>query len=74
MASELKDLFKRGQHAPQVAGQSDSVSGEEKQKLLSPLEAEWKNKIHHALLKMMDLSLVGGFEDAEARRQIRDTC
>lgn len=74
MASELKDLFKRGQHASQVSGQSDSVSGEEKQKLLSPLEAEWKNKIHHALLKMMDLSLVGGFEDAEARRQIRDTC
>ncbi len=38
----------------------------------SPQELEWKQRIHQKLLKVMDLSLIGGLDEAEARRQIRE--
>ncbi len=72
MASELKDMFRRNQ-AGSGSPPASEVAADDRLRLLTPLEAEWKNRVHQALLKMMDLSLVGGFEDSEARRQIRET-
>lgn len=39
---------------------------------LSPMEAEWREKIYQQLLKVMDLSLLDSLEPAEAGRQIRE--
>lgn len=41
---------------------------------LSPVEAEWREKIYQQLLKVMDLSLLDSLEPAEAARQIREIC
>ncbi len=41
---------------------------------LSPAEREWKEITYQRLLKVLDLSLLGGVEDKDARRQIRDVC
>ncbi|WP_407676207.1 CpaF family protein [Peristeroidobacter agariperforans] len=41
---------------------------------LSPAEREWKETIYQRLLKVLDLSLLGGMEDKDARRQIREVC
>ena len=41
---------------------------------LSPAEREWKETIYQRLLKVLDLSLLGGVEDKDARRQIREVC
>src|SRR3990167_1677182 len=39
---------------------------------LSPVEAEWRERIYQLLLKVMDLSLLDSLEPADAVRQIRD--
>ena len=39
---------------------------------LSPMEAEWREKIYQQLLKVMDLSLLDSLEPDEAARQIRE--
>ncbi|EJM16441.1 Flp pilus assembly protein, ATPase CpaF [Pseudomonas sp. GM18] len=41
---------------------------------VTPVEAEWRDKIYQQLLKVMDLSLLDALEQAEATRQIRDIC
>ncbi|WP_407700187.1 CpaF family protein [Steroidobacter agaridevorans] len=41
---------------------------------LSPAEREWKETVYQRLLKVLDLSLLGGVEDKDARRQIREVC
>ncbi|CAG8871933.1 CpaF family protein [Pseudomonas fluorescens] len=41
---------------------------------VTPVEAEWREKIYQQLLKVMDLSLLDTLEQAEATRQIRDIC
>ncbi|WP_443190789.1 CpaF family protein [Pseudomonas indica] len=41
---------------------------------LSPVEAEWRERIYQQLLKVMDLSLLDSLEPADAARQIRDIC
>ena len=41
---------------------------------VTPVEAEWREKIYQQLLKVMDLSLLDSLEQAEAARQIRDIC
>src|SRR3990167_9442642 len=41
---------------------------------LSPVEAEWREKIYQQLLKVMDLSLLDSLEPADAVRQIREIC
>ncbi|MGZ9740261.1 CpaF family protein [Pseudomonas sp. GNP012] len=41
---------------------------------VTPVEAEWREKIYQQLLKVMDLSLLDSLEQAEATRQIRDIC
>ncbi len=41
---------------------------------VTPVEAEWREKIYQQLLKVMDLSLLDALEQVEAARQIRDIC
>lgn len=41
---------------------------------VTPVEAEWREKIYQQLLKVMDLSLLDALEQAEATRQIREIC
>ncbi|MFL6532808.1 MAG: CpaF family protein [Pseudomonas sp.] len=41
---------------------------------VTPVEAEWREKIYQQLLKVMDLSLLDALEQVEATRQIRDIC
>jgi pilus assembly protein CpaF len=41
---------------------------------VTPVEAEWREKIYQQLLKVMDLSLLDSLEQAEATRQIREIC
>ncbi len=55
----------------QVASQQDSTQLEQG-KPLSKLEVEWKDRIHSRLLEIMDLSLIGTLEDAQARDQIKE--
>jgi len=55
----------------QVATQQGSTQLEPG-KPLSKLEVEWKERIHSRLLEIMDLSLIGTLEDAQARDQIRE--
>ena len=38
----------------------------------SSQEREWKQRIHQKLLKAIDLSLIGGMEELQARKQIRE--
>lgn len=40
-------------------------------KILSPVELEFKESIHSRLLDILDLSLISGIEEKEARKQIR---
>ena len=40
-------------------------------KVLSSLELAFKESIHSKLLDILDLSLISGIEDKEARKQIR---
>jgi pilus assembly protein CpaF len=41
---------------------------------LSPAEREWKETIYQRLLKVLDLSLLSGADEKDARRQIREVC
>jgi pilus assembly protein CpaF len=41
---------------------------------LTPAEREWKETIYQQLLKVLDLSLLAGAEDKDARRQIKEVC
>ena len=41
---------------------------------VTPVEAEWRERIYQQLLKVMDLSLLDALEQTEAARQIREIC
>jgi pilus assembly protein CpaF len=41
---------------------------------LAPAEREWKETIYQRLLKVLDLSLLAGADEKDARRQIREVC
>jgi pilus assembly protein CpaF len=70
VASELKDLFQRSPRT-RPSGQEPDES-DERARPMSVTEREWKERVHQRLLKVMDLSLVGGLDEREARRQIRE--
>ncbi len=55
-----------GSASPETSKQADADSA------LSKLEREWKDVIHAKLLTVMDLSLIGNLDGAEARKQIRE--
>ena len=55
---------------------ADEIAAQEDDRLkpLSAGEREAKDQIYQRLLKVMDLSLIGGLADREARHQIRQIC
>lgn len=63
-----------------VANRSATTSDEtadaadDRMRPLSPAEREWKETTYQRLLKVLDLSLLAGADDKDARRQIRDVC
>ncbi|MGD8339925.1 MAG: CpaF family protein [Gammaproteobacteria bacterium] len=57
-----------------IAGEITSPEGAaDELTSLSPIEKDWKVKIHDRLLKIMDLSLIGTMAEEQARTQIRNT-
>ncbi|MGQ7957823.1 CpaF family protein [Pseudomonas sp. SP16.1] len=66
----------RGETAPDLMAWEHSAPAElyETKTHLSPVEAEWREKIYQQLLKVMDLSLLDSLEQVDAVRQIRDIC
>ena len=57
-----------------IAGEIAAPEGAAEQLTsLSPIEKDWKVKIHDRLLKIMDLSLIGTMAEETARMQIRNT-
>jgi pilus assembly protein CpaF len=73
VTAEVKPLDGRG---AALRALSDEVSHETDDRLrpLTAAERESKDLIYQRLLKVMDLSLIGGLEERDARRQIRDIC
>jgi pilus assembly protein CpaF len=70
MVSNLKEVAKGlSASADDAASDGDAMQSN----ALSKLEYDWKLKIHDRLLNIMDLSLIGTIEEAQAREQIRDT-
>lgn len=61
--------FKR----PSVIGEAADTADDRMQPL-TPAEREWKETIYQRLLKVLDLSLLSGADEKDARRQIRDVC
>jgi pilus assembly protein CpaF len=49
-------------------------AADDRMRPLSPAEREWKEIIYQRLLKVLDLSLLAGADDKDARRQIREVC
>ena len=44
----------------------------DKVRSLTPLELEWKQRIHDKLLQVLDLSMLSSVEESQARTQIRE--
>lgn len=62
-------------NSPAVARRSEAMdAADDRMQSLSPAEREWKEITYQRLLKVLDLSLLGGVDDKDARRQIRDVC
>jgi pilus assembly protein CpaF len=53
---------------------AEPTDADDRMRPLSPAESEWKETTYQRLLKVLDLSLLGGVEEKEGRRQIRDVC
>jgi pilus assembly protein CpaF len=54
-------------------GIADTIApATDKVRSLTPLEVEWKQRIHDKLLQVLDLSLVKSVGEAQARAQIRE--
>jgi pilus assembly protein CpaF len=52
----------------------DTDAPDDRMQPLSPAEREWKETIYQRLLKVLDLSLLAGADEKDARRQIREVC
>ena len=73
MTAEIKPFETRGA-ALRAVTEEASHEADDRMRLLTAAERESKDLIYQRLLKVMDLSLIGGLEDREARRQIREIC
>jgi pilus assembly protein CpaF len=49
-------------------------AADDRMQTLTPAEREWKETIYQRLLKVLDLSLLSGADEKDARRQIREVC
>ena len=68
MVTNIREL-----HTSSGTGQANAGDNAASESALSPLEKEWKLKIHDRLLNVMDLSLIGTVAEDDAREQIRET-
>ena len=73
MTAEVKPFDTRG-NALRALSEDGSDEPDDRLKPLTPVERESKDLIYQRLLKVMDLSLIGGLEERDSRRQIRDIC
>ena len=73
MTNPVKPLDTRGA-ALRALTDDAAPEADDRLRPLSAAERESKDLIYQRLLKVMDLSLIGGLEDREARRQIREIC
>ena len=73
MTAEIKPFDLRGAALRAVAEEA-GAEADDRLRPLSAAERESKDLIYQRLLKVMDLSLIGGLEDRDARRQIREIC
>ncbi len=48
------------------------AAASDKLRSITPVELEWKQRIYEKLLQVLDLSLLGSVDEAQARAQIRD--
>jgi pilus assembly protein CpaF len=62
--------FKR----PSAAAGEAADAADDRMQSLTPAEREWKETIYQRLLKVLDLSLLSGADEKDARRQIREVC
>jgi pilus assembly protein CpaF len=62
--------FKR----PSAATGDITEAVDDRMQPLAPAEREWKETIYQRLLKVLDLSLLAGADEKDARRQIREVC
>ena len=65
----MSTLFKERQA---IAAARAGADEPEQARQLSPTEREWKQRIYERLLKVLDLSLLGSMDVADARDQIRE--
>jgi pilus assembly protein CpaF len=65
----MSTLFKERQA---IAAARTGADEPEQARQLSPTEREWKQRIYERLLKVLDFSLLGSMEVADARDQIRE--
>ena len=65
----MSTLFKERQA---IAAARTGADEPEQARQLSPTEREWKQRIYERLLKVLDLSLLGSMDVADARDQIRE--
>ncbi len=73
MTADVKPLETKGS-AMRALIEEAAAEPDDRLRPLNAAERESKELVHQRLLKMMDLSLIGGLEDREARRQIRELC
>ena len=73
MNAEVKPFDSRGA-AHRALSEEGAHEPDDRLKPLTAAERESKDLIYQRLLKVMDLSLIGGLEDRDARRQIHDIC
>jgi pilus assembly protein CpaF len=59
---------------PNAAASEAADAANDRMQPLSPAESEWKETIYQRLLKVLDLSLLSGADEKDARRQIREVC
>ena len=65
-------IFKQAKESAQAQKAEARSDDEVVSRTLEPQELEWKNKVHSALLEVMDLSLISTLPEDQARNQIRD--
>ena len=71
MTGQVKPFETRGAALRALAEEAET---DDRLRPLLAAERESKDLIYQRLLKVMDLSLIDGLEDREARRQIREIC
>src|SRR5688572_30370826 len=71
MSAEMNAIAAKRSSA---AASEAADTADDRMRALSTTEREWKEIIYQRLLKVLDLSLLSGADEKDARRQIREVC